>query len=92
VEQSQDILDEIAHLLNLPDTVPVPDNRVKPGPSSTISAAETRVLQVLEPYPIHIDDLVRKLDMAPSELAAILLGLELKNKVQQDPGKNFYLK
>jgi len=92
VEQSQDILDEIAHLLDLPDAVPVPDDVINPATRSTISVAETRVLQVLEAYPIHIDDLVRKLSMAPSELAAILLGLELKNKVQQDPGKCFYLK
>jgi len=92
VEQSQDILDEIGHLLDRSDQGPAPDEVSNPATKSTITAAETTVLQILEPYPIHIDDLVRKVGMAPSELAATLLRLELKNKVQQDPGKFFYLK
>ncbi len=92
VEQTQDILDEISHLLDHPGPVSTPDDKVTPAMTTTISASETSVLQVLEPYPIHIDDLVRKLGMTPSKLAAILLQLELKNKVRQDPGKFFYLK
>jgi len=92
VEQSQDILDEISHLLDHADTAPGCDEKIDPARADTISATETSVLQVLEPYPTHIDDLVRKLALPPSELAAILLRLELKNKVQQDPGKYFYLK
>ena len=91
VEQSQDILDEIAHLLDRSNPVSGLDEKVDPASTPT-SAKETSVLQVLEPYPIHIDDLVRKLGMTTSELAAILLRLELKNKVRQDPGKFFYLK
>jgi DNA processing protein len=92
VEQSQDILDEIVHLLDRSDTVSDSDEKIDPIGANKISATETSVLQVLEPYPIHFDDLVRKLVMPPSELAAVLLRLELTNKVQQDPGKYFYLK
>ena len=92
VEQSQDILDEISHLIQHPDSASGPDDKLDPGANRSISAIETSVLQVMEPYPIHVDELGRKLDMAPSELAAILLRLELKNKVQQDPGKFFFLK
>ena len=92
VEQSQDILDEIIHLLDRSDTVSGSDKQNDPAIANQISAIETSVLQVLEPYPTHIDDLVRKLDMPPSELAAILLRLELNNRVRQDPGKFFYLK
>jgi len=91
VEQSQDIMDEIAHLLDRSVIAPGMNEKVHPAATST-SAKETSVLQVLEPYPIHIDDLVRKLNMPASELAAILLRLELKGKIQQDPGKYFYLK
>lgn len=92
VEQSQDILDEIAHLLDQTAKSSNLAENSDPATTDSISATETSVLQVLEPYPIHIDDLVRKLSMAPSELAGILLRLELKNKVQQEPGKFFYLK
>ena len=41
---------------------------------------------------LHIDDLIRKLGMAPSELSSTLLRLELKGVIQQDPGKLFYIK
>ena len=40
-------------------------------------------------YPIHIDDIVRKIDMEPGKLSGILLKLELKGMVQQSPGKFF---
>ncbi len=92
VEQSQDILDEIAHLLDRTAEFSGVNEEIDPATANPISATESSVLQVLEPYPIHIDNLVRKLGLAPSKLAEILLRLELKNKVQQDPGKFFYLK
>jgi len=43
----------------------------------------------LGPYPIHIDELMRKLDMNPGPLSSILLQLELKGIVAQSPGKLF---
>ncbi len=92
VEQSQDILDEISHRLDRPVSGSAYEDNIDPTISETLSAPETSVLHALEHYPIHIDDLVRKLSMASSELAAILLSLELKNKITQDPGKLFYLK
>jgi DNA processing protein len=49
------------------------------------------VFQALEPYPVHIDDLVRKIGTKPGKLASILLNLELKGMVEQAPGKRFFL-
>ena len=85
-------MDEIVHLLGHSDTASGSDEKIDPTSANKFSATEASVLQVLEPYPIHFDDLVRKLLMPPSDLAAVLLRLELTNKVQQDPGKFFYLK
>ena len=54
-----------------------------------LSEEEFRVFQALGPYPVHIDDLMRKLDMPPGPLSSILLQLELKGIVAQSPGKLF---
>jgi DNA processing protein len=92
VEQSKDILDELSSLLDHLEPEDGDANRIQSDKQTSLSAAEALVAQTLEHYPIHIDDLIRKLDMAPSELSSILLRLELKNIVQQDPGKLFYLR
>jgi DNA processing protein len=50
---------------------------------------EFGIYQLLEPYPIHIDELGQKTGMGIGQLAGILLNLELKGIVQQMPGKYF---
>ncbi|MGD8448384.1 MAG: hypothetical protein PVF36_04050 [Desulfobacterales bacterium] len=47
------------------------------------------MFEALGPYPLHIDDLARKLSMKPGKLSSILLQLELKGTVLQSPGKLF---
>ena len=54
-----------------------------------LSEEESLVFKALGPYPIHIDELMRKLDMNPGPLSSILLQLELKGIVAQSPGKLF---
>ena len=57
----------------------------------SLSPDESKVFDALEPYPIHIDDLVRTLFMEPGKLSSILLQLELKGVIKQSPGKFFSL-
>jgi DNA processing protein len=47
------------------------------------------VAAALTAYPVHIDDLVRRLAMESGNLSGILLQLELKGIVTQLPGKLF---
>jgi DNA processing protein len=54
-----------------------------------LSEDEIHVYKALGPYPIHIDDLVRKISLEPGKLSGLLLKLELKGVVQQSPGKLF---
>jgi DNA processing protein len=54
-----------------------------------LSADEVRVFNILEPYPVHIDDLARKISMDAGRLASVLLKLELSGLVHQAPGKLF---
>ena len=90
VEQAGDIMEEISHGFDASGAV---DNRagdVNTAPTP-LSPLETAVLRVLEPYPLHIDDLIRKLGLEASDLSSTLLSLELKGIVQQEPGKFFYI-
>ncbi len=51
---------------------------------------EKRVFEFLKIDSLtHIDELVGKTDLSVSELLAILLNLELKELIMQNPGKYF---
>ena len=91
VEHAQDIVEELAPFL---------ENNKRPGISSpdeadenlaSLSFDESQVCKALDPYPIHIDKLIRKISMEPGKLSSILLKLELNGMIQQLPGKFFIL-
>ena len=91
VEHAQDIVEELAPFLEInkrpgntpPDAV---DENL-----ASLSDDETQVYKTLEPYPIHIDTLIRNISMEPGKLSSILLKLELNGMIQQSPGKFFIL-
>jgi DNA processing protein len=90
VEHARDIMEELTHAVKTADgklKIINEETEVIPPPSPE----ESPVLNALGPYPVHIDDLVRKLAMEPGKLSSILLQLELKGTVQQSPGKLFSL-
>ena len=89
VEHAQDVIEELVPL------VPVNQRHDNKSPDNTrekvasLSDDEFRVYQALDPYPVHIDDLARKISMEPGKLLSMLLKLELNGMVQQSPGKLF---
>jgi len=95
VERSADIIEELRQFL--PDgfsssqgNASFKDDERDTGAVKTcLGRDEQRVLSALDPYPVHIDELCRRLSMQPSELSAILFDLELKGRVIQMPGKYF---
>jgi DNA processing protein len=92
VEQAGDIMEEISHGIDPSVSANNHIVEMKTAPEPALSPLEATVYRALEHYPLHIDDLVRKLGLAPSDLSSTLLNLELKGIVQQDPGKLFYIK
>ena len=89
VEHAQDIIEELPLFLQdhgHPENTPTHHLNEK---LTGLNAEEARVYEALEPYPIHIDELVRKISVEPGKLSSILLILELKGLVQQSPGKFF---
>jgi DNA processing protein len=89
VEHPQDIIDELGPLLGSL----VHPNLEKPSSKKSIqlSGEESQTIELMGPYPIHIDDLVRKAALPTSLVSSILLTLELRGLVHQLPGKLFAL-
>jgi DNA processing protein len=94
VENAEDIIEEIA-----PQIAAQPEGLVGckvacpyPGTSEVVSLTdkETRLIKAIGPYPVHIDELARRCNQDIGPLSAILLQLELKGVVVQEPGKFFH--
>ncbi|MFC1829581.1 DNA-processing protein DprA [Thermodesulfobacteriota bacterium] len=92
VEHARDIMDELENMIpgNEAADDPKQDESVDKRP--LLSLEEQLVFESLDPYPVHIDDLARKLAMPPGRLSGILLNLELQGIVVQAPGKLFSIK
>jgi DNA processing protein len=91
VEHVQDIVEELAPILeNHKRTGNTPPDEADENLAS-LNVDESQVYKALEPYPIQIDKLARKICMEPGKLSSILLSLELKGMIQQLPGKFFIL-
>lgn len=90
VECAQDVIDEL-----LPQVDDAFKRRVNARaseacePSSRLSGDEAKVYDALSYEPQHMDDVVVKTGLSPSEVAALLLALELKQRVRQLPGHSY---
>lgn len=94
VETAGDVVEEIAYMAAMQKVngaasagalPPLSDNNA----SKDLTQAESDVYCLLEPYPVHIDDLAVIAGMDAGGLLAILLKLEIMGKAVQTPGKFF---
>ncbi len=86
VENTQDILEELSPLITN-DSL---NNKIKhKNKPLSLSSEESLVFTGIGHYPVHIDDLARKISMESGKLSGILLKLELQGIVNQAPGKYF---
>jgi DNA processing protein len=86
VENTQDIIEELSPLIT-DDSL---NNKMKHEDKPlSLSSEESLVFTGLGHYPVHIDDLARKISMEPGKLSGILLKLEVQGIVNQAPGKFF---
>jgi DNA processing protein len=51
--------------------------------------SERKIYEIIEDYPVHIDEIVRLGDLNAGEVLGILMRMELKGLVRQLPGKMF---
>jgi len=88
VEHAQDIMEELSNIIGAPHKKDKTGNEIMEL-TLQLSSEESLVFESIGAYPVHIDDLARKLSMKPGKLSSILLQLELKGIVHQSPGKLF---
>jgi DNA processing protein len=89
VEHARDIIQELTPFIDTRVAIDPDEQGNQNSPPAGLSPEAARVFQALEPYPVHIDDLVYKVSMEPGKLLSVLLELELKGMVHQAPGKLF---
>jgi DNA processing protein len=90
VEHAQDIIDELPPAAAA-SSVPL-HPVATPQQHPPLKGDEIRVMHALGPYPRHIDDIARQLNIETGRLAGTLLELELKGVVSQSAGMHFSLK
>jgi DNA processing protein len=86
-----DILEELPPQAARPDCQPDDGPGAPEASRIVLDGEEQIVFEALSPYPIHVDELIRQVDMDPGRIAGILLTLELQGLARQDPGKLFRL-
>jgi DNA processing protein len=95
-ENAHDVFEELQYVIRISDTrhakKPPAANNLLSRKENGFSPEEIRVLTALEPYPVQIDELCRKVSLKPGELAGILMKLEIMGIVTQSPGKRFSIK
>ncbi len=90
VQSARDIMEELQPQMTRPCEINQDGSEIEASRDIDLTESEARVLQAMGPYPVHIDELARRLDQAPGHLAATLSLLELKGMVAQETGKFFY--
>jgi DNA processing protein len=58
---------------------------------SELNQARSQVVGLLSPTPVKVDDLVRRCQLSPAAVLAVLLELELAGRVETLPGNRFAL-
>ena len=92
VETAHDILEELAYTIDVTGHSGMKSDNAHPHPGlPDLSADESMVLERLDAYPVHIDDLICKSALTPGKLQGVLLQLELKGMVHQSEGNYFSL-
>ena len=90
VESADDIMEELAPLI----AAPLAERRrdlfsaappAVPG-EREIESARDRVLSLLSPSPLPVDELVRQCQLSPAIVVTVLLELELAGRIERQPG------
>ncbi|MBU1194450.1 MAG: DNA-processing protein DprA [Proteobacteria bacterium] len=91
VETPMDVIDELQHFIHTEKEkiIPVPlQNKISTQYNKNKSD-QNMILNLIEPYPVHIDVLIEKSGMIPSLVSSMLFDLEMDKKIIRHQG-NYY--
>jgi len=86
VETEIDIIDELYHFIHKKNVAPVSSENQEVNRYLNDLKDRPRILNFLEPYPVHIDIIIEKSGMKSSDVASQLLDLELEGLVNRHSG------
>ncbi|WP_407174924.1 DNA-processing protein DprA [Bradyrhizobium sp. STM 3562] len=86
VTEAADIIQAVAPIMERPIALPANEPDSDPLESNLPSAERDRVVTLLGPTPVSIDDLIRMADMPASMVRTVLLELELAGKLERHGG------
>ena len=89
VENVHDILEEIGQFTGFPDNTESTEPAAEKRKFSKQETEAKKILEILDPYPVHIDTIAEQLGINTGNLLATLLRLELEGFVRQSQGKYF---
>ncbi len=90
IEHAQDVIDELTPDMKADIGNIAVNKKLKTGAGlPPLTEYETLVYKAIGTYPVHIDNLIRKISIEPGKLSSTLLQLELKGVIHQAPG-NFF--
>ncbi len=91
MENETDVMEELSHLVHAEPVRAASSDRDS-GNSQNREETDpdkTRILQLLDAYPQHIDQLIETSRMPSDKVSAILLELELMGAIKHHPGNYF---
>ncbi len=87
VENETDVVNELAHLVHMEP--PPAEPREEPVPGPVTGRFRKQIMQLLDVYPQHIDQIIETSRMDSGIVSTILLELELQGVVRHHPGNYF---
>jgi DNA processing protein len=95
VERAQDVLEVLESMIKTPLEEPdTPDFELgTPGlpPESELEAGREKVLELLGPSPVMVDEVIRQCQLSPAVVNLVLLELELAGRLERHPGNRVAL-
>lgn len=89
VENVNDIIEEISQFTGFSDKIDTPEPAAGKQKFAKQDPQAKKILEILDPYPVHIDTIAKICGMETGILLATLLRLELEGLVKQNQGKYF---
>lgn len=93
VEDETDVMEELSHLVHAEPATELHQEKAfaKSDASLDLDDGKKHILQILDAYPQHIDQIIEISRMPSDAVSAILLELELMGQITHHPGNYFSL-
>jgi DNA processing protein len=86
VTEASDVIDAVEPIMARPVSLPLEESENEPLQFDPDASDRARIIALLGPSPVSIDDLIRLADASPAVVRTVLLELELAGKLERHGG------